>query len=860
MALTKVSSSLVSDNAVTSGKIADGGIATADIADVAVTTAKIANNAILTQHIDDGQVTTAQLGADAVTADKIANDAISEEHLDITVITSLSAVTAATGDLLMVADVSDSNNLKKIPVSSILAGTHTGAVNTSGTISSGAITSTGNVLVGNTDSTPYDRTSGNAISLGDGLISSAQSGGNAAIFNRMTNDGSIVGFRKAGSAVGSIGVVGGNNLYINGDTVGLGIGDDNLYPTNAAGASTNGALDIGDSSAKFRNLHLSGTISSGAITSSGALTVNSGTANTSIATSSTDTANWMTMTDPSGSIFFGNSGADYELWVGGAKQLEVTSSNSTFAGSINVTGTITGDDGLSIQGGAGNAYLQVGSNTGSWTWKNYQASHKLALEDSDGTGEVLNFSTSGVATFVGNITTTAEITGGLFKVGSTTVIDGSRNLTNMGNVNGAAGAFGSLTVDNFTLNNTTLALSSGDMTLDSAGRIDLSADDNGEIRFFDGSSMYGQIKDDDDRLKIQGLISNKSMLLVGNDNGQEVTMLSLDAEAAGNATFNGTVLASSGTASLPSLSFSTDPNTGIYRAGSDNLGFAIGGQARAFMSGNQFNMTGNGIFSGNGTFGGTLGVTGAATFNAGIVATAASINGQLNVTGTTNGNTISMSQLSTQFDTSSFLRLHPASTTNSGGFTNIFFGTSTSNNFGVAVGGKRAGTNNEPTFAVRMLNDSISGTEVLNINNAGNVRTPGQPFFSVKRSGNQTIAASSWVSIVWNSETTDTGGNFASNIFTAPVAGVYLFTGLVGFNTISATNYLLVRLVCSTAGGIYVAHEQKRDGGGDYGYDNAISEMVTLAAGETVYMSVYAASGGNHTLREDTRWQGRLMG
>jgi hypothetical protein len=138
MALTKVSSSLVSDNAVTSGKIADGGIATADIADVAVTTAKIANNAILTQHIDDGQVTTAQLGAYAVTADKIDNDAISEEHLDITVITSLSAVTAATGDLLMVADVSDSNNLKKIPVSSILAGTHTGPVNSTGAITLGA--------------------------------------------------------------------------------------------------------------------------------------------------------------------------------------------------------------------------------------------------------------------------------------------------------------------------------------------------------------------------------------------------------------------------------------------------------------------------------------------------------------------------------------------------------------------------------------------------------------------------------------------------------------------------------------------------------------------------------------------------
>jgi hypothetical protein len=67
------------------------------------------------------------------------------------------------------------------------------------------IDSSGNVLVGNTDVSPYTRTSGNAIALGDGLISSAQSGGNAAIFNRMTNDGSIVGFRKDGAPVGSIG-------------------------------------------------------------------------------------------------------------------------------------------------------------------------------------------------------------------------------------------------------------------------------------------------------------------------------------------------------------------------------------------------------------------------------------------------------------------------------------------------------------------------------------------------------------------------------------------------------------------------------------------------------------------------------
>jgi hypothetical protein len=62
------------------------------------------------------------------------------------------------------------------------------------------IDGSGNLLVGTTDPTPYDRTSGNAIALGDGLISSAQEGGNAAIFNRMTNDGSIVQFRKDGTS------------------------------------------------------------------------------------------------------------------------------------------------------------------------------------------------------------------------------------------------------------------------------------------------------------------------------------------------------------------------------------------------------------------------------------------------------------------------------------------------------------------------------------------------------------------------------------------------------------------------------------------------------------------------------------
>jgi len=196
---------------------------------------------------------------------------------------------------------------------------------------------------------------------------------------------------------------------------------------------------------------------------------------------------------------------------------------------------------------------------------------------------------------------------------------------------------------------------------------------------------------------IQTLGQDKDMFFSGDDGGAGINALVLDMSAAGAATFNagivlGDSLAGNG-APFTISNTSNGNNIDIKTTSSGSLVHAVKIHSHGLFESKQ-----------------------------GIQATFANINGQLNVTGTTNGNTISMSQLSTQFDTSSFLRLHPASTTNSGGFTNIFFGTSTSNNYGVAIGGKRAGTNDEPTFAVRMLNDSVTGTEVLSITNAGDVR------------------------------------------------------------------------------------------------------------------------------------------
>ena len=137
------------------------------------------------------------------------------------------------------------------------------------------IDSSGHVTVGTTDDAPGagNTLAGVAIRGGSDNRSFLSANANYVLhLNRNTSDGVIQYFAKNGTAIGSIGVVGGNNLYIHGDTIGLGIGDDNIYPTNAAGASTDGGIDIGDSSARFKDIFLSGGVNFSANANAGGMT------------------------------------------------------------------------------------------------------------------------------------------------------------------------------------------------------------------------------------------------------------------------------------------------------------------------------------------------------------------------------------------------------------------------------------------------------------------------------------------------------------------------------------------------------------------------------------------------------------
>jgi hypothetical protein len=136
--------------------------------------------------------------------------------------------------------------------------------NNAGTTEYARFDSSGNFLVGTVDTNPTTGTS-EGIVLGVGGIMLASNANDAAIaLNRITTDGAIAIFKKDGSPVGSIGTLSGTT-YIHSGTVGLTMFDtggslDRIYPATSNGSGRDAAIDLGDSSTRFKDLYLSGGV------------------------------------------------------------------------------------------------------------------------------------------------------------------------------------------------------------------------------------------------------------------------------------------------------------------------------------------------------------------------------------------------------------------------------------------------------------------------------------------------------------------------------------------------------------------------------------------------------------------------
>ena len=102
----------------------------------------------------------------------------------------------------------------------------------------------------------------------------------------------------------------------------------------------------------------------------------------------------------------------------------------------------------------------------------------------------------------------------------------------------------SLVVDEMTLNADTIT-ATDDFIIDAVGEIVLDADNQGSangVQLKDGGVHYGSLFRSASDLIIKSIASDEDIVFMGNDGGAEITALTLDMSAGGNATFNGAVL------------------------------------------------------------------------------------------------------------------------------------------------------------------------------------------------------------------------------------------------------------------------------------------------------------------------------
>ena len=105
-------------------------------------------------------------------------------------------------------------------------------------------------------------------------------------------------------------------------------------------------------------------------------------------------------------------------------------------------------------------------------------------------------------------------------------------------VTGSLTANGGVVVDNITIDGTEIDLSSGDLTIDVAGNINLNAD-GGQVVLLDGSTQYGNfLMNNSGDITLHIETQDKDFKITGNDGGSSITALTLDMSDAGNATFN----------------------------------------------------------------------------------------------------------------------------------------------------------------------------------------------------------------------------------------------------------------------------------------------------------------------------------
>ena len=255
------------------------------------------------------------------------------------------------------------------------------------------------------------------------------------LLNRKTSDGILLELRKDGTSVGSIGVIDADlTIYTStSGHKGLRFGNGYIAPTDNTGTITDNTTDLGLSSQRFKDLHLSGTISSGDIsigTDSGdpfnanakIKIQDSGTAYIQIKTGTANSGGLLigdTADDFVGGFIYNNSNNHLSLYsndnislelddnydvnvyqgglqIGGTEVIS-SSRNLTNIGTIS-SGAITSSGVIDVHTGDSGIILKSGNSSATGTPDQFQIEHSFGNVNISNARGVINLSNIGAIT------------------------------------------------------------------------------------------------------------------------------------------------------------------------------------------------------------------------------------------------------------------------------------------------------------------------------------------------------------------------------------------------------------------------------------------------------------------------------
>ena len=139
-----------------------------------------------------------------------------------------------------------------------------------------------------------------------------------------------------------------------------------------------------------------------------------------------------------------------------------------------------------------------------------------------------------------------------------------------------------------------------------------------------------------------------------------------------------------------------------------------------------------------------------------------------------------------------------------------------------------------------------------------------QPAFGVWDNDAQSLSNGSWEDIAFDQENFDVGGDFASDVFTAPVTGYYSLNVQVRLSSVdsSSSQYVWIRIVTSNRT-YYSINAHDHDGGVGY-HTPSLSVVADMDAGDTasvdIIFNIGTCTTQGSTAENYTAFQGYLLG